>query len=506
VRPLLGRPRVARRYLVLEVDRALSHLADLVPAARPPRPLPSGSGSRDPSDSLRRASGRSPIPSPQPEHGILRVARLLRAERGGGAGPPTDDDLRRPPGPAPVRELGEDEAHDDPGRLARMLSSPLGARGRLARLLHELLGLGREEGTGPAAAELPTGSARAASRVGPDAVFVGRSLDVKPLVEHPGRSGARYPEWDERRRAYRPRWCSVVEVEVAITGRAPVPPVRDERLRRGLARLGVGLEATRREPQGEELDLDALVEHEVDRAVARRRGGGPGGSERIYVDRLRRRRDLAILVLVDVSGSTAERTSTTGISVHDQQLAAATALLEAISSLGDRLAVYGFHSLGRAAVHLVRVKTFDDPYGVDTRRRLAALDPGSFTRLGAAIRHAAAVLETRSGAPRQLLLVLSDGFAYDYGYEGSYAEADARRALAEARERGVGCVCLSVGGVTDAAALRRVFGTAAHACAPRFEQLVGSLGVLLREGMRAADLRRRLAQRGLRQGAVDAIV
>ena len=99
-------------------------------------------------------------------------------------------------------------------------------------------------------------------------------------------------------------------------------------------------------------------------------------------------------------------------------------------------------------------------------RRLHGLVPGAYSRLGAAIRHGAAVLEERGGTPRRLLVVLSDGLAYDHGYEPAYGAADARRALAEARRRGTGCLCLSIGASTDAETLRRVFGSAAHATLP----------------------------------------
>jgi nitric oxide reductase activation protein len=127
--------------------------------------------------------------------------------------------------------------------------------------------------------------------------------------------------------------------------------------------------------------------------------------------------------------------------------------------------------------------------------RLGGLKPGGYTRLGAAIRHGTSVLDRRSGTPRRLLVVVSDGFAYDHGYEGTYGEADARRALAEARRAGTGCVCLSVGAGTEAEALRRIFGTAAHATIPRVELLSGQIGPLFRSAMRSADARRRLTQR-----------
>jgi nitric oxide reductase activation protein len=90
-----------------------------------------------------------------------------------------------------------------------------------------------------------------------------------------------------------------------------------------------------------------------------------------------------------------------------------------------------------------------------------------------------------------LLVVLSDGLAYDHGYEPEYGAADARRALAEARRRGTGCLCLSIGASTDAETLRRVFGNAAHASLPGAEQLSRVIGPLFRSALRSAELRRR---------------
>src|SRR5207302_9069288 len=77
----------------------------------------------------------------------------------------------------------------------------------------------------------------------------------------------------------------------------------------------------------------------------------------------------------------------------------------------------------------------------------------------------------------------------------AYGEADARRALAETRRRGTGCLCRSVGAATDIAALRRVFGTAAHAAIPRATQLAGVVGPLFRSAVASADVQRRLSQR-----------
>jgi nitric oxide reductase activation protein len=219
--------------------------------------------------------------------------------------------------------------------------------------------------------------------------------------------------------------------------------------------------------------------------------------DEVYVDSLRRRRDLAVMVLLDVSGSAAEPGSGRH-SVHEHQCRTATALTATLHGLGDRVALYGFNSRGRHHVELLRVKSFDDHFDGAELSRLAQLTPGAYTRLGAAIRHATTVVEDRAGTPRRLLVVLSDGFAYDHGYEGRYGEADARRALVEARRRGVGCLCLSVGADADPAALRRVFGAAAHASVSDTEQLPAVIGPLFRAALQSADVQRRSFQRETR--------
>ena len=201
-----------------------------------------------------------------------------------------------------------------------------------------------------------------------------------------------------------------------------------------------------------------------------------------------------MLVLLDASGSAADA-SATGASVHLHQRSAAAALTVALNDFGDRVALYAFRSRGRSAVELSPLKRFDASLDATVLRRLGAVEPGGYTRLGAAIRHGAAVLDTTAGTPRRLLVVVSDGFAYDHGYEGSYGEGDARRALAEARRRGIGCLCLTIGAGTDPAAMRRVFGTAAHATIPRADDLPRIVGPLFRAALRSAELQRRQSQR-----------
>jgi nitric oxide reductase NorD protein len=258
-------------------------------------------------------------------------------------------------------------------------------------------------------------------------------------------------------------------------------------LRRPLARLGTGLDSCHRQAQGDDIDIDAAIEARVE-AMA-----GSPPAEAVYLDSLRRRRDLAVLVLLDVSGSAGE-SSTSGQTVHEQQRRVAAALTVALHGFGDRVALYAFRSQGRSAVHLLPVKRFDDDLDALVMRRLGGLVPAAYSRLGTAIRHGAAVLKDRGGTSRRLLVVLSDGLAYDHGYEPVYGAADARRALAEARSEGVGCLCLSIGASTDAEDLRQVFGSATHATIPRPEHLIRVIGPLFRAALRSAEVQRRVAQ------------
>src|SRR5262249_53511507 len=162
---------------------------------------------------------------------------------------------------------------------------------------------------------------------------------------------------------------------------------------------------------GDDIDIDAAVEARVDTLA------GSPPEETSYIDSLRRRRDLAVLLLLDISGSSG-KPSATGATVHEHQRAAAAALTPALHDLGDRVALYGFRSQGRSAVHVVPVKRFRDDLDTQVMWRLGGLVPSAFTRLGAAIRHGASVLEREGGTSRRLLVVLVRRFAFAHRDRG----------------------------------------------------------------------------------------
>jgi nitric oxide reductase activation protein len=286
-----------------------------------------------------------------------------------------------------------------------------------------------------------------------------------------------YPEWDHRYKRYRPDWCRVVQyplVAGAEVGAAEVHP--DHALRRCLARVGLGPTVLRRRPDGDELDIEALVQLFVDL----RSGHSP--PEHVYADHRRLARDLSVLILLDASGSATDADAD-GQAVHDHQRRAAGTLTLTLEELGDRVAVYAFRSHGRHDVQLAPIKTFTQRFGAVERARLNSLRPSGYTRLGAAIRGAGGILKLDAGTPNRLLLVLSDGFPYDDGYEGRYAEADTAKAVEELRAEGVACMCLSVGG-SDPQDAARVFGAASYAAAATLSELSPQMDVLFLSPLR----------------------
>jgi nitric oxide reductase NorD protein len=288
--------------------------------------------------------------------------------------------------------------------------------------------------------------------------------DAKPGAAV-GVGGALYPEWDVFNNRYRPDWCRVLAFPLtaaADVSAAGVP--HDDVLRRRLSRVGLGPKVLRGRADGDDLDLEALIDMFVDL----RSGYSP--PEHVYLERRKLARNLGVLILLDASGSATD-TDPEGLAVHDHQRRAAATMAVTLEELGDRVAVYAFRSQGRSAVHLPAIKPFGQRFSAAGRARLNQLQPSSYTRLGAAIRGAGEILKTEAGTPNRLLLVLSDGYPYDDGYEGRYAEADANKALEELRTEGVACLCLSIGAGADTDALERVFGSASYASAARLAEL-----------------------------------
>jgi len=484
VRKLVRRPALARRYLAVEGQRALAANDDLLPfPVRSIVDLDLAMRSDSPAVSLKIASGRDAIADPPISFGMIRARHLLNAHA---STQQSDAQVNHNPqreSRVALAELEDDAAEDvmDP------FSSPIGGGGVAGKLLQRLMSRVRQlSGGGQPGADAPTHRSHKGIRGAGAVTSTARALsDMEELDEGNG-EGRKYPEWDVHRRRYRPDWCTVHEIEAPHADGSPLARPDVHSLRRPLTRLGIGLDRSHRQAQGDDIDVDAAVEARVELLA------GSAPDEAVYMDNLRRRRDLAVLILLDVSGSVAEA-GTFGQTVHEQQRAAASALTIALHELGDRVALYAFQSQGRASVNVLPIKRFDDSLDAMVMRRLGGLTPGAYSRLGAAIRHGTAIIAEKAGTARRLLVVLSDGLAYDHGYERVYGAADARRALSEARRQGIGCLCLTIGAATDTGELSRVFGSAAHASIPKPTQLADYIGPLFRAAIRTADTRRRVS-------------
>jgi nitric oxide reductase NorD protein len=268
-----------------------------------------------------------------------------------------------------------------------------------------------------------------------------------------------YPEWDASIQDYRPDWSTVHEqvmessLESGGSGRSAAAfadqILADYRgqlslLRKMFERLRPDrFKKLKRREAGEEIDLDAAIEAAIDRRVGRT------PSDKLYVQRDRRERDVAVALLVDVSGSTGRvlldrpPVESSGRSIIQIEKESVLLLTEAVSAVGDALAVYAYSGDGRDRVDFYLVKDFDEPYDRRIGERIGAMTALVQNRDGTAIRHATRKLLERDAKTR-LLLWLSDGRPFDRDYEGAHALADTRQALVEARRARVRTFCITV--------------------------------------------------------------
>jgi hypothetical protein len=482
--PLLRRQRLRRRFLSIEGPRAVAQLRDLLPRSLSYMVCDDIAMLSDsPAASLTFARTREAIPESGLYLGVLRPREILSA-------------LRRDPVPRQARELGEKPGARDGGGSAHEKSTrpvpntqepddtlffPAGNAPTLAgRLLRALLrGAGLASSAGPVGGHTTfTQGAVVRDAASPRVRGTFASESVMSLSH----SEFRYPEWDSRMAGYRPDWCTVRVVEPDDDPRVSMT-TGDLGLRRPLSRLGTGPHTRHRQPDGDDIDIDAAIEHRVGAHTAWE------ADEAFYLATVRDRRDLSALILLDVSGSTGEP-GTGRIRVLDHQRVAVAALATTMHRLGDRVAVYAFASHGRRNVRLTPLKTFAEYSDRSLLMRLHDLQPSGYSRLGAAIRHGATMIEQDGGTTRRLLIVVPDGLAFDHGYDLDHGARDVRRALAEVRGRGTGCLCLTVGATGASEELRLIFGTAAHASVPRPDQLAPVMVRLCRVAMRSAEVRR----------------
>ena len=275
-----------------------------------------------------------------------------------------------------------------------------------------------------------------------------------------------YDEWDRELNDYRVGWSRVIEKKVKQGDRNFVELARS-RYRGVISSIRhqfqlmkpENLTRINREIDGEDYDLNALVEYVVDK----RADGQP--SENIYTKRLRKQRDVAVSLLLDQSSSTA-RTITRnplqpythpGRRIIEIEKEGLVLMSEALEAVGDVYSINGFTSEGRRNVKFYVVKDFSEKYSEDIERRIGGITFQNNTRMGAAIRHAAAKLN-RQESRTKLLIILTDGRPYDHDYgDARYAREDVREALTEAKMQGITPFCITIDRESEAE-LRDLYG------------------------------------------------
>jgi nitric oxide reductase activation protein len=279
-----------------------------------------------------------------------------------------------------------------------------------------------------------------------------------------------YDEWDGVIQDYRNQWCRVIEQ--AGSGGSSSFVERTKMTYGGTIRTirryfegirPVALQRMRRQRDGEEVDMEAAIESLVDRQAQ------TSPTEDVYIRRDRRERDVAVAFLVDLSGSTGRQIGTGGTRVIDVEKEAIVLLAEALEAIGDQYALYGFSGQSRREIQFQVLKDFEERYGPAIWERIDAVRPLEQNRDGAAIRHAAHRLSSRS-ARVKLLVLLSDGRPLDDLYADEYALEDTKAALREAKAKGVHVFCITV---DDGASgyLGRMYGDVSYMIIDRVQSL-----------------------------------
>jgi nitric oxide reductase NorD protein len=288
-------------------------------------------------------------------------------------------------------------------------------------------------------------------------------------------NGLTYPEWDFRRADYRLDFCRVVECTAGIEGEEwhPDDPTRRRirHVRRQFEALRPRRQLQRRQLDGFELDTDAAVR-------ARSELAATGiGSEQIFEAHRTTERDLAVAILTDVSLSTDAWVDNRRI--LDVEKEAMLVLAHGLAGCGDAYAIYTFTSRRREDVRIETIKTFEERLGDQVERRIAALRPGAYTRIGAALRHVAQQLSDRPEAYR-LILLLTDGKPNDMDhYEGRYGIEDTRMAVREARRSGLRVFAITID-KTARDYVPYLFGRGGYAIISHVARLPSALPLLYR--------------------------
>ncbi|MFY9178855.1 MAG: VWA domain-containing protein, partial [Venatoribacter sp.] len=268
-------------------------------------------------------------------------------------------------------------------------------------------------------------------------------LDLPSEIEDdiPLTEGLLYPEWDYRKRMLKKDHCRVIPFSPRKAEPSPIPakllPMANK-LRKQFSSFNTQPLVLRRQLQGHELDINACLEYRV-----AMQHGTASSAAAVWKQKQVQHRDLSCLVLADLSLST-DAWVNGDKQVIDVIRESLHLMGEALNASDDDFALYGFSSRKRNHVRFNMIKNYNEPWSDIIHGRIAALEPGYYTRLGAAIRQSIDIIQDHP-ADKRLLLILTDGKPNDLDiYEGRYGIEDTRKAILEAHQAGIITYCVTI--------------------------------------------------------------
>jgi hypothetical protein len=267
-----------------------------------------------------------------------------------------------------------------------------------------------------------------------------------------------YQEWDYQIQLHRPNWATVYERRQPKGDPEDIDEILQEykpiahRIKQIIDLLTPeGVQRVRNMEDGDEIDINAAV----DAMISIRMGEQP--NPRITMRNVLKSRDLAVVVLMDLSESTNEAMMGSDKTVLQLTREAASLVATAINGIGDPFALHGFASDGRHDVQYYRFKDFSQHYDDDAKSRLAGMKGGLSTRMGAALRHAGYHLH-KQPERRKLILLVTDGEPADIDErDPQHLRHDTKKAVEELYSTGVLTYCLTLDPNADAY-VKRIFG------------------------------------------------
>lgn len=250
-----------------------------------------------------------------------------------------------------------------------------------------------------------------------------------------------YDEWDFKKRKYLTQFCKVytknqkqtspnyykntlIKYKATLSG-----------LRKMLTSVNNKMQQQRKQLQGDSFDLDALTDLYTDIH------SGKSPDERVYLSKRKQNKDLAILVLLDISLSSDGYAA--GNRVIDVEKEVSILFGEILNEFQIDFAIDGFYSKTRNFNTYLTLKDFNESWN-SGKHKIGAVEPNGYTRIGPALRHAGARLN-QLDTKNKWIIVLSDGKPNDYDkYEGQYGINDVKQALRELNEQKINSYALAI--------------------------------------------------------------